>query len=170
MGAAIRSIQEQTFVNWELVIFDDGSQDESRKVCLDLAKSDDRIRVFGSTTNRGLASAMNALVAEARADLIAVQEQDDRSAVGRLAAQVSLLDQQPAVGLVSGVARWMDGATEVGLFPGRLARGDHHAQHVSQQHVVQFGAGRRCVADWRKRQRLYHEIGKQAHQNLYRKG
>lgn len=66
---------------------------------------------------------MNRLVEEASADLLAVQEQDDRSLPGRFEAQVAVLEACPDVGLVSGVARWMDGDTEVVLFPGLLARG-----------------------------------------------
>lgn len=121
--AAIRSIHGQTFQDWELLIYDDGSTDASLEICESVAAGDARIHVMRGGVNRGLAAAMNVLVGAASADLIAVQEQDDRSVPERLRLQVAHMIEHPATGVVSGVARWMDGDREVALFPGLLARG-----------------------------------------------
>ena len=77
---AIRSIQAQTFTDWELVICDDGSHDDSFQICRSLSEEDERIRLLRNPENRGLAATMNHLVSEAKGELCAIQEQDDESA------------------------------------------------------------------------------------------
>lgn len=156
--AAIQSIQAQTFTDWELVVLDDASTDESLEICRQTAADDDRIRVLERPVNRGLAAAMNRLVEEASADLIAVQEQDDRSMSGRLAAQVALLGASPDVGMVSGIARWVDGDREVALFPGVLARGESYPDDMVEYLLVEqckvvnacVMFRRRCLPDRRQ--------------------
>ena len=105
---AIRSILAQTWQDWELLAVDDGSTDESFSLCQALATEDTRIRVFRNATNQGLARTMNGLVALARGRYIAVQEQDDVSHPERLAQEVEVLESRPDVGLVSGIAAWID--------------------------------------------------------------
>jgi glycosyltransferase involved in cell wall biosynthesis len=121
---AIRSIQNQTFSNWELIILDDGSLDGSLKICQEQAASDPRIRVHANGINLGLAKTMNKLVRLATGQYIAVQEQDDISMPNRLRLEVDLLDVNPDVGLVSGVAAWIDDDGEIFYYyPGRLHQG-----------------------------------------------
>jgi glycosyltransferase involved in cell wall biosynthesis len=122
---AIRSIQNQTFGNWELIILDDGSLDGSLKICQEQATSDPRIRVHANRINLGLAKTMNKLVRLAGGQYLAVQEQDDISMPDRLRLEVDLLDANPEVGLVSGVAAWIDddGNTSY-YFPGKLHKGE----------------------------------------------
>lgn len=120
---AIHSVLSQSFTDWELIILDDASTDSTREICARSAESDPRVRLIPGETNVGLAAAMNRLVGHARGDLLAVQEQDDRSVRERLELQVEYLDRHPDVGMVSGIARWMDGENELALFPGRLAQG-----------------------------------------------
>jgi glycosyltransferase involved in cell wall biosynthesis len=110
---AIRSIQAQTFRDWELVICDDGSRDDSFEVCRRLAEGDERIRLLRNPENLGLAATMNRLALEARGDLCAIQEQDDESIPDRLRLEVEAMDRQPDAGVASGVAAWRDEAGEV---------------------------------------------------------
>lgn len=158
VGAAVESIQAQTFDDWELVILDDGSTDDSLEICRGLATDDARIRVLSSPVNRGLAAGMNRLVEEASADLIAVQEQDDRSMPDRLGTQVALLEACPDVGMVSGVARWLDGDRELALFPGLLARAEPYPREMVEYLLVEqckvvnacVMFRRRCLPDRRQ--------------------
>jgi glycosyltransferase involved in cell wall biosynthesis len=106
--AAIRSIQAQTFSDWELVVCDDGSTDASYAVCERLCREDPRLRLIRNPQNRGLAATMNRLVRESRGELCAVQEQDDRSVPDRLRLEVDAMDRNPHAGVVSGVAEWLD--------------------------------------------------------------
>src|SRR5437879_1007015 len=132
VSLAIRSIQLQDFTDWELIVVDDGSQDESLDICRKLARADARIHVFSNETNRGLAETMNRLVSLARGKYIAVQEQDDLSEPWRLGLEVQALQQRPEVALVSGVAAWINDEGKVFKhFPGLLHRGDQYPQERS---------------------------------------
>lgn len=134
---AIRSIQSQTYVNWELIILDDGSQDGSLAICREMAREDPRLRVLSNIQNLGLAPAMNRLVLEAGGQYLAIQEQDDVSLPDRLAAEVALLEKKQDVGLVSGIAEWLDHTGEVSAhFPGILFRGEQYPQNYSD--MVRF--------------------------------
>lgn len=55
----IDSVQAQTYMNWEMILVDDGSPDQSGEICDEYAKIDDRIKVLHKE-NRGLSSARNA--------------------------------------------------------------------------------------------------------------
>ena len=110
---AVRSIQEQTFQDWELIIVDDGSRDRSLEICQNCASQDPRLRIYANPANLGLAKTMNKLVRLARGKYIAIQEQDDMSLPERLQLEVELLDSRPEVGLASGVAAWINDKGEI---------------------------------------------------------
>ena len=124
VGNAIHSIIEQTYKDWELIIVDDGSSDHSLSICETISKTDPRIRVYKNQENLGLARTMNRLVDFARGEYIAVQEQDDISLPWRIAEEVNLLNENEKVGLVSGIADWLDDeGMPFAKFPGILAYG-----------------------------------------------
>jgi glycosyltransferase involved in cell wall biosynthesis len=140
---AIRSIQEQTLDDWELVMVDDGSRDHSRQICEELARAESRLRVYANEHNLGLARTMNRLVALSSGKYIAVQEQDDLSEPCRLALEAAVLDAQPEVGLVSGVAAWLDDEGKVfNHFPGLLHRGGQYPQNHAD--MVRFLYTEQC--------------------------
>lgn len=95
---SIDSILAQSFTDFELVIVDDASGDDS----LTIARSydDPRIRLLALERNVGLAAALNAGIEIATAPVIARQDQDDISDVRRLARQVQYLAQAPHTVLV----------------------------------------------------------------------
>jgi hypothetical protein len=85
--------------------------------------------VIRNDRNLGLAATMNRLVSTACGEYIAVQEQDDCSSPGRLAMEVAVLDADPSVGIVSGIAEWVDDDGRVfTCFPGLLVRGRQYPQ------------------------------------------
>lgn len=94
---AVRSMLTQTFTDFEFVIINDGSRDESPRILEGLQEP--RMRVIHSE-NRGLAAALERGVREARAPYIARMDSDDVALPERLAAQVEFLDRNPAIGLV----------------------------------------------------------------------
>lgn len=75
LPACIASIQAQTFVDFELILVDDGSPDNCPALC-DAAAKDRRIRVVHQK-NRGLSGARNAGLDTARGEWVAFVDSDD---------------------------------------------------------------------------------------------
>ena len=116
---SVRSVLQQSFRDFELIIGDDGSTDGTTEVARALACEDGRIRLLRRERPSGLAGSANWVVSEARAPLIAVAHADDRSYCRRLERQVALLHADPGISLAGTL--W-DGIDE----HGRLVRpGDY---------------------------------------------
>ncbi len=105
---AIESLLAQTFADFELLVIDDGSDDDITRANLDAtAAIDRRIRLI-RTPPLGLVAALNRGIAEARAPLLARLDADDRALPERLAAQVRYLSQETEVGLLGTWAQRID--------------------------------------------------------------
>ena len=74
--ATLRTVQQQTLSNWELIAVDDGSTDASASLVAELAQTDHRIRLVRQA-NAGVSIARNRGVAACRAPLIAFLDADD---------------------------------------------------------------------------------------------
>ena len=98
---AIPGILAQTYEDFEFILVDDGSSDQSLGRLRELATQDQRVRVF-APGRLGPAAAYNYGVTQARGEYIARQDFDDRSYPDRLRLQVAFLDGHPDVGLVGG--------------------------------------------------------------------
>ncbi|WP_409968321.1 glycosyltransferase [Bengtsoniella intestinalis] len=72
----VQSVVNQTFQDWELLLIDDGSRDNSGAICKDLAEKDSRIRYFHKK-NGGVSTARNYGLREATGDTIAFLDADD---------------------------------------------------------------------------------------------
>lgn len=107
LGSCLDSYAAQTFRDYEFLIMDDGSIDNSAKIITERVKSDCRIKYFYQE-NAGRAKAANALILRAAGEYIARMDVDDLVAPDRLAEQVAYLDAHPEVNLVtSGVAHFL---------------------------------------------------------------
>ncbi|WP_254939895.1 glycosyltransferase [Cyanobium sp. Morenito 9A2] len=89
IGAAIESILQQSFTDFEFLIVDDGSIDNTPAILA--TYTDDRIRLFRHA-NRGLAATLNFGISQSRGRYVARQDQDDLSLPHRLERQVAHLD------------------------------------------------------------------------------
>lgn len=98
LSESVASILAQTVDDFELIIVDDCSQDDSPQVIGGFR--DSRIITLRNDVNLGLPASLNIGIAAARGDLIARQDQDDISAVDRFAVQLDVLERHPDVGLV----------------------------------------------------------------------
>ena len=98
---AIGSVVGQGFDDFEFVIIDDGSTDETPAILAKWAARDARIVVHRSPRNEGIPAALNRGLAVARGEYVGRQDADDLCLPGRLARQVAVLDEQPEVELVS---------------------------------------------------------------------
>lgn len=92
---AIDSILEQTFINFELIIIDDGSTDNSLQILQYYQKRDARIRLI-ARENRNLATTLNDIIDLARGKWIARMDQDDIALPQRFERQLQWLEQTDA--------------------------------------------------------------------------
>ncbi|WCJ60008.1 glycosyltransferase family 2 protein [Fontisphaera persica] len=105
LRAAIRSICTQTLSDWELLVVDDGSTDDSAPIAQHLALNDRRIQVL-RRPHEGLVSALEAGLRQARGRYIARMDADDVCYPDRLEKQVELLDWDSELGLVGGLVEY----------------------------------------------------------------
>jgi glycosyltransferase involved in cell wall biosynthesis len=96
---AIPGILAQTFGEFEFILVDDGSTDQSLRKLREVAARDQRVRVF-APGRLGASVAYNYAIAQATGELIARQDFDDRSYPERLRQQIAFLDANPDVGVV----------------------------------------------------------------------
>lgn len=98
---AIRSVLEQDFADFELLLVDDGSTDGTPEVLAAWTQRDARVVVVTSPKNQGIPAALNLGLEHARGTYIARLDSDDLMMPRRLAAQAAVLDAHPEVSLVS---------------------------------------------------------------------
>ncbi len=113
LPAAVRSVQRQTLTDWEIIIVDDASPDETQQVANDLAASDDRIRVVTNERNLYLAGTLNKGISEAVGRYILPLDADNMIAPETLQALADALDSNRRVDIAYGAAKFVleDGAT-----------------------------------------------------------
>lgn len=92
---AVKSIENQTMTDWELIICDDGSEGQAAENLRFYENRDPRIRVIRHETNRGLAATLNTCIAQARGVYIARMDADDISRAERLKRQADFLEAHP---------------------------------------------------------------------------
>ncbi|MEM7114333.1 MAG: glycosyltransferase family 2 protein [Chloroflexota bacterium] len=97
LSEAIESILAQTFTDFELIIADNASTDETESICRAFAQQDERIRYLRHPHNLGAAPNFNVVVAEANGRYFKWMAHDDLLAPEFLAATVAVLDAQPDV-------------------------------------------------------------------------
>ena len=95
LGEAIDSILDQSFKDFEFIVIDDGSQDNTWEVLSDYAGKDSRLVLHRNKNNLGLTKSLNKGLNLARGEYIARMDADDISLSGRLEAQVNFLDTHP---------------------------------------------------------------------------
>ena len=116
LGQAIRSILQQTYNNWELIIIDDGSQDKTVSVAN--LYHDRRIRIIADGKNERLAARLNQAVRESRGKYFARMDADDIAYPSRLKAQVQFLEDHPDIDLVgSRVVVFNGKGSIIGTYP-----------------------------------------------------
>jgi glycosyltransferase involved in cell wall biosynthesis len=108
IGAAITSILNQTFSDFELIIIDDGSTDNTESIISNF--NDHRILLYKNNKNQGLPEALNCGIALATAPILARMDADDISTLDRFKIQYDFLEKNPEIGLVGS---WIEGFGEV---------------------------------------------------------
>ena len=111
LAQTLRSILSQTFTNFELVISDNASTDETPAICKDFARTDPRVRYVRQPQNIGAPRNYNALVALARGRYFKWSSSNDLIEPQFLAACVPILAARRDVVLVYPRTRYFDAAT-----------------------------------------------------------
>jgi len=116
VGAAVRSIQMQTLQDWELIVIDNGSSDNTGSIVNGFG--DSRIRLIREAPGAGLATRLNQAAALSRGEFIARMDADDVCFPERLARQIERLQQDPELDVLScGAVVFTDHAELVGELP-----------------------------------------------------
>ena len=106
---SIQSVLSQSFQDWELVVVNDASKDNSREILQRFASQDPRIKVFHNEQNLRIVKTLNRGLDLAQADLIARLDGDDYwSDNEKLRQQVDFLNSHPDYGMIGSWGTAMD--------------------------------------------------------------
>ena len=107
--AALDSVLEQAYADFELLVIDDCSTDGTREIVAGYAARDQRVRMIANTVNRGMVCNWNACLEEARGEYVKFVFGDDllvsSEALGRM---VTALDADASVSLVASSRKLID--------------------------------------------------------------
>ena len=119
MTQAIESIVNQTCEDWEFVICDDGSSDNTYNEILEFAKRDSRFLIIKNDRNMGLAYTLNHCIENCSGEYIARMDADDLCYPDRFEKQIGFLNQHPDISFVSSCVDIFDGKeiTAKRIFP-----------------------------------------------------
>jgi len=101
IGAALDSLLNQTFEDFEIFVINDASLDNTAAICQAYADSDPRIRLIHNPGNKGVTKTLNRGLELATAPLVARMDADDIAMPNRLERQVAYMSENPDVGVVS---------------------------------------------------------------------
>lgn len=110
---AIKSVINQSYSNWELLLMDDGGTDNSRNIAEKYSCVDKRIRILSDGYNRGLVYRLNQSVSEAKGDYYARMDDDDIMVYSRIEKQVQFLENRKDVDVVGSDIYVIDTANKV---------------------------------------------------------
>lgn len=101
VDASIRSIVEQTFKDWELILIDDASTDGSLQRLEHWRQQDNRIQLFSNSENMGLAASLNKAFEKSAGAYVARMDGDDISFPDRLQKQLEFMETHPQYAVLS---------------------------------------------------------------------
>src|SRR5690606_5073350 len=101
LEGAIKSIIQQSLKDWELILVDDGSTDNSLDIARYFAQKDTRIRVISDGLNKKLPYRLNQIIKESKGEYIARMDADDLIHPDRLKIQLEFLENNKNFDLVS---------------------------------------------------------------------
>jgi len=120
VGESVKSILDQTYPNFEIVMTDDGSRDGTPDVVRGFR--DPRIEIEVFPENRGAAVALNSAIRRSRGEFLCMLSSDDFFLPGKLEKQVAFLTANPGIAAVFGMPRFIDERGE--FLPGGGFMGD----------------------------------------------
>lgn len=145
---AIDSILKQTFSDFELLIWDDGSTDLTREICEKFAELDPRVQYFYGE-NKGVARSLNRLIDKMSGKYVARMDGDDICNHKRFEIQLGYFKDNPYLNVLG---------SKVELFGNQ--RGVWHYRNTPEQttSLALLGNTPLCHPSWMVDARLYHEF------------
>ena len=92
----IESVQKQTISDWELIVVDDCSSDQTRMIVQEIQKKDDRIKMLANAVNLGVAKTRNKGISESKGKYIALLDSDDVWRSEKLQKQLKIFEETNA--------------------------------------------------------------------------
>ena len=93
---AVQSVVQQSFLDWELIIIDDGLTSEAKERLLDYIKNDERIFVITNHKNLGIQKSLNIGLRISKGEYIArIDDDDEWIDIDKLSKQVNFLNENP---------------------------------------------------------------------------
>lgn len=108
IGCALDSVLAQDYADFELLVVDDASHDDTPDIVAGYTARDARIHYLRNETQRGIAGSRNRGLDAARGEFMACLDGDDWAHPRRLSHQVAFLDRRPDHAAVGSWATWMD--------------------------------------------------------------
>jgi len=108
LAESIESVLAQTYTNFELLIVNDCSTDQTAEMLNDFRKKDHRIRVIDNETNKGAPASRNIAVNLAGGKYLAMMDSDDISLPARFEKQVAFLERHPQTYVLGSSATVID--------------------------------------------------------------
>lgn len=99
IAASIQSVIEQTYSNWELLITDDCSKDDTINIIKKFQEIDNRIQLFSTGKNSGAAAARNISLQNATGKYIAFLDSDDTWISNKLETQIKFMKKTISLSL-----------------------------------------------------------------------
>ena len=102
IAAAINSVFKQTYRNWELLVIDDGSKDNTLNIINEFAKKDSRVRPIENVKNMGVSETRNRGIALASGEWISFLDSDDMWEPCKLEEQLKMAKEKSAEFIFTG--------------------------------------------------------------------
>lgn len=113
LAESIESVLNQTFTDFEFIIINDGSTDNTKNIIHNYKSSDRRIRVITNPEKIGLPKSLNTGIKKANGRLIARMDADDLSAANRLELQTDYLNNHPNISVIGGAVTIIGTKTKI---------------------------------------------------------
>lgn len=145
---ALRSLTRQTYRDIEILVLDDGSEDDSLEYIARVAREDTRVRTI-STPKSGIVQSLNRLVASSGGEYIARMDADDIAHPERIEKQVALISSNPQIGIAGCWVRTF----------GQLKETWHCSQWDNKvKNQLLLGMTPLCHPTWLVRATLFHRF------------
>lgn len=153
LAESINSILAQTYSDWEFVIVNDGSTDQTAAIIREFGDADCRIRYLEHSEQRGLAESLNTALSAVTGNMIARQDADDLSDPDRLNRMVQFLKENPLTGLVGTNGHYIDSGGEV------VGSSDFPTTHDAIRASIMNGESPFFHGSWMFRKECIEKVG-----------